>query len=140
MGWLGKNFWEIQPRRRVGCRVVESLEWASQASQLCVEFPEVFEEHPLQLGFPPVPFPAACVHPSSYPHPHTPIPIHVPGIPAGSPHPSAHRSCRSVPSGAGYNGQRLPWLGNGGAAAPVLSSPSKRQLYIKNEGKTIQIP
>lgn len=67
----------------------------------------------------------ACIHPHSHPHP---CPRHS----CWQPHPS-------VPSGAGYNGHRLPWLGNGGAAAPVLSSPGKRQLYIKNEGKTIQI-
>lgn len=136
MGWLGGNFWENQPWRGVGCRVVESLEWAraSQPSssmwsfQWCLRNTRSGRDSHQYRSLQP-----ACIHP--HPHPH-PWPRHS----WWQPHPSAHCSRCSVPSGAGYNGQRLPWLGNGGAEAPALSSPGKRQLRIKNVGKTMQTP
>lgn len=73
MGWLGENFWENQPWRGVGCRVMESLELAShtQPIQIHVESPVVFEEHQLQLEFPPG-IAVPCSLPASIPIPPSP--------------------------------------------------------------------
>lgn len=99
MGWLGENFQESQPWRGVGCRIGGSLERSSSMGsfQWCLRSTrsgwDSHQCHSLQ---------PACIHP------HCPIPIRGPGIPAGSPMPEPTTAAALCPLELGTMGRGSP--------------------------------